>query len=169
MSDTTIRNGVSFEETDSNVAAHRDAAERGDAPILPSERLWGFWEFTYANSALAIATWAFLIGGSVGLFVGPKEGIAAIVIGNIIGVVLTALATTCMTGRYGVEQFVALRSQFGYNGTRLVYVLAVVVLTMGWLAVLAMMFGRSIDGLIALSDGGQASPTDSGSQNIGGN
>lgn len=159
MSDTTIRNGVSFEEADENVVAYREAAERGDAPILPSERLWGFWEFTYANSALAIATWAFLIGGSVGLFVGPKEGIAAIIIGNIVGVVLTALATTCMAGRYGVEQFVALRSQFGYNGTRLVYVLAVVVLTMGWLAVLAMMFGRSIDGLIALSDGGQASPT----------
>lgn len=159
MSDTTIRNNASFEEADKNVVAYREAAERGDAPILPSERLWGFWEFTYANSALAIATWAFLIGGSVGLFVGPKEGIAAIIIGNIVGVVLTALATTCMTGRYGIEQFVALRSQFGYNGTRLVYVLAVVVLTMGWLAVLAMMFGRSIDGLIALSDGGQASPT----------
>ncbi|AHD02174.1 purine-cytosine permease family protein [Leisingera methylohalidivorans] len=134
------------------------AAERGDAPLLPSERLWGFKEFTFANSALAIATWAFLIGGAVGLFVGPKEGIAAIVIGNIFGVVLTALATTVMTGRYGVEQFTALRSQFGYNGSRLVYLLAVIVLTMGWLAVLAMMFGRSIDGLTALASGGTASP-----------
>jgi NCS1 family nucleobase:cation symporter-1 len=45
---------------------YRLAAERGDAPLLPSERLWGFWEFTYANSALAIATWAFLIGGAIG-------------------------------------------------------------------------------------------------------
>jgi NCS1 family nucleobase:cation symporter-1 len=134
------------------------AAERGDAPLLPSERLWGFKEFTFANSALAIATWAFLIGGAVGLFVGPKEGIAAIVIGNIFGVVLTALATTVIAGRYGVEQFVALRSQFGYNGSRLVYLLAVIVLTMGWLAVLAMMFGRSIDGLTALASGGEASP-----------
>lgn len=134
------------------------AAERGDAPLLPSERLWGFKEFTFSNSALAIATWAFLIGGAVGLFVGPKEGIAAIVIGNILGVVLTALATTVMTGRYGVEQFTALRSQFGYNGSRVVYLLAVIVLTMGWLAVLAMMFGRSIDGLTALASGGTASP-----------
>lgn len=49
-----------------------EAAERGDLPLLPRERLWGFWEFTYANSALAIATWAFLIGGAVGLFVGPR-------------------------------------------------------------------------------------------------
>ena len=77
------------------------AAERGDAPLLPGERLWGFWEFTYANAALAIATWAFLIGGAVGLFVGPKEGIAAILIGNVIGVVITALATCVATGRWG--------------------------------------------------------------------
>lgn len=135
------------------------AAERGDLPLLPAERLWGFKEFTFANSALAIATWAFLIGGAVGLFVGPKEGIAAIIIGNIFGVVLTALATTVMAGRFGVEQFIGIRSQYGYNGSRLVYLLAVIVLTMGWLAVLAMMFGRSIDGLTALATGGTANPT----------
>lgn len=137
---------------------YSEAAERGDLPLLPSERLWGFWEFTYANSALAIATWAFLIGGAVGLFVGPKEGIAAIVIGNIIGVVLTALPTCVPAGKYGVEQFTALRSQFGPNGSRLVYFLAVVFLTMGWIAVLGMMFGRSIDGLTALVSGGEAAP-----------
>lgn len=136
----------------------RLAAERGDAPLLPSERLWGFWEFTYANSALAIATWAFLIGGAVGLFVGPKEGIAAIVIGNIIGVVLTALATCVATGRYGVEQFVFLRSMFGAHGSRVVYFLAVVFLTMGWLAVLGLMFGRSIEGLEGLAAGAAAAP-----------
>lgn len=135
---------------------YSEAAERGDLPLLPSERLWGFWEFTYANSALAIATWAFLIGGAVGLFVGPKEGIAAIVIGNIIGVVLTALPTCVPAGKYGVEQFTALRSQFGANGSRVVYFLAVVFLTVGWIAVLGMMFGRSIDGLTALVSGGEA-------------
>lgn len=145
--------------TDQTLQDVTAAAERGDLPLLPEERLWGFREFTFANSALAIATWAFLIGGAVGLFVGVKEGIAAIVIGNIFGVVLTALATTVMAGRYGTEQFVGLRSQFGWNGTRVVYVLAVVVLTMGWLAVLAMMFGRSIDGLTALASGGEANPT----------
>ena len=138
-----VAGGIAAAEIQGQEASlNRAAAERGDAPLLPSERLWGFWEFTYANSALAIATWAFLIGGAVGLFVGPKEGIAAIIIGNIVGVLLTALSTTPLAGRYGIEQFVALRSQFGYNGSRLVYILAVVVVTMGWLAVLAMMFGR---------------------------
>ena len=160
MTDHVTHGGFAAAETErAEAERNRAAAERGDAPLLPSERLWGFWEFTYANSALAIATWAFLIGGSVGLFVGPKEGIAAIIIGNIVGVMLTALATTPISGRYGIEQFIALRSQFGYNGSRVVYVLAVVILTMGWLAVLAMMFGRSIDGLTALSAGEAANPT----------
>ncbi|MDC7707623.1 cytosine permease [Vogesella indigofera] len=137
----------------------RLAAERGDTPLLPRERIWGFWEFTYANSALAIATWAFLIGGATALFVGPKEGIAAIIIGNILGVMLVALPTCLPSGRYGLEQFTFLRSVFGANGSRLVYVLAVVFLTMGWLAVLGMMFGRSVDGLIALVESHPAVPT----------
>ena len=125
-------------------------AERGDTPLLPGERMWGFWEFTYANSALAIATWAFLLGGATALFVGPKEGIAAIVIGNIIGVLLATFATCLPCGRYGTEQFTFLRSMFGANGSRLVYLLAVVFLTIGWLAVLGLMFGRSIDGAAGL-------------------
>lgn len=83
MTDHVSQGGFAVAETErAEAERNRAAAERGDAPLLPSERLWGFWEFTYANSALAIATWAFLIGGSVGLFVGPKEGIAAIIMGR---------------------------------------------------------------------------------------
>ncbi|MEH6482936.1 MULTISPECIES: purine-cytosine permease family protein [Pseudomonas] len=136
-------------------------AQRGDTPLLPSERLWGFWEFTYANSALAIATWAFLIGGATALFVGVTEGIAAIVIGNILGVLLASFTTCVPCGKYGTEQFTFLRSMFGGNGSRLVYVLAVVFLTMGWLAVLGLMFGRSIDGLTGLLTEHEANPTGS--------
>ncbi|WP_020680897.1 purine-cytosine permease family protein [Marinobacterium rhizophilum] len=131
-------------------AERKLAAERGDTPLLPSERMWGFWEFTYANSALAIATWAFLIGGATALFVGVQAGIAAIIIGNILGVLIMALSTCVASGKYGTEQFTFLRSMFGANGSRLVYLLAVVFLTMGWLAVLGLMFGRSIDSLTGM-------------------
>ncbi|MFK0088580.1 cytosine permease [Pseudomonas sp. NPDC090755] len=130
--------------------AFRLAAERGDTPLLPSERVWGFWGYAYANSALAVATWVFLIGGATALFVGPLQGIAAIVIGNIIGVILAAASTCLPCGKYGVEQFTYLRSMFGINGSRLVYFLSVVVLTMGWLAVLGLMCGRALDNLQTL-------------------
>lgn len=138
---------------------YRLGAERGDMPLLPSERVWGFWEFSYANSALAIATWAFLIGGATALFVGPREGIAAIIIGNILGVLLASFSTCVPCGKYGVEQYSFLRSMFGSNGSRLVYVLAMVFLTMGWLAVLGLMFGRSIDEMSGLLLEHQPDPT----------
>ena len=128
----------------------RLAAERGDTPLLPGERVWGFWGYAYANSALAVATWVFLIGGATALFVGPLQGIAAIIIGNIIGVVLAASSTCLPCGKYGVEQFTFLRSMFGVNGSRLVYILSVVILTMGWLAVLGLMCGRALDNLETL-------------------
>ena len=128
----------------------RLAAERGDTPLLPGERVWGFWGYAYANSALAVATWVFLIGGATALFVGPLQGIAAIIIGNIIGVVLAASSTCLPCGKYGVEQFTFLRSMFGVNGSRLVFILSVVILTMGWLAVLGLMCGRALDNLETL-------------------
>lgn len=103
--------------------------------------------------------WAFLIGGATALFVGPKEGIAAIIIGNILGVLLATFSTCVPCGKYGTEQFTFLRSMFGANGSRLVYMLAVVLLTMGWLAVLGLMFGRSIDGLGALVSDHQTDPS----------
>jgi len=50
-------------------------------PLLESERIWGPTDFSAVNIGLAIATWAFLIGGTTALMVGAKQGIAAIIIG----------------------------------------------------------------------------------------
>lgn len=132
-------------------------AERGRAPLPARMRLWGFWEYTWANSALAIATWGFLIGGSLAGIVGVKDGILAIVLGNIVGVLLTSLAVCVSSGKYGVEQYTFLRSIFGPNGSRIVYILAIVLLTVGWLVVLGTMFGRSVDSAIAVI--GDRAPT----------
>ena len=112
-------------------------------PVLRDERIWGFWDFTAVNVGLAIATWAFLIGGSTALFVGAKAGIAAITIGNVIGVSLVALATCIPSAKYGLEQYTALRSVFGSNGTRLIVLALLPPLSMGWNVILAIMLGRA--------------------------
>ena len=65
----------------------------GTLPVLREERVWNFADFTWVNIGLAIATWAFLVGGATALFVGAERGIAAMVIGNAIGVVLMILAS----------------------------------------------------------------------------
>lgn len=125
-------------------------AERGRAPLPASKRLWGFWEYTWANAALAIATWGFLIGGSLSLVVDVKSGLLAIITGNILGVLLVGLAVSISAGKYGTEQYTFMRSVFGHNGSRLIYFFAMILLTVGWLVVLGIMFGRSIDSAISV-------------------
>jgi len=127
-------------------------------PVLREERIWGFGDFTWVNIGLAIATWAFLIGGSTALFVGAKAGIAAIIIGNVIAVPLMALATCVPSAKYGLEQYTSLRSVFGKNGTRLIVFGFVTLIEMGWAAVLAIMFGRATTNVADEAFGMKASP-----------
>ena len=123
-------------------------AELGDSttselPTLTRERIWGFWSFTSVNVGLAIATWAFLGGGTIALFAGAQTAIAATVIGNLVGVILVALTTCIPSAKYGLEQYTALRSVFGSNGVRVLVLLVFTVGAAGWNGILAIMFGRA--------------------------
>jgi NCS1 family nucleobase:cation symporter-1 len=115
----------------------------GTLPVLREERVWNFADFTWVNIGLAIATWAFLVGGATALFVGAERGIAAMVIGNAIAVVLMILASVVSSGRYGLEQYTFLRSVFGPLGIAVIVFTVILVIEMGWTAVLAVMFGRA--------------------------
>lgn len=115
----------------------------GTLPALKHERQWGFWDFTWVNIGLAIATWAFLLGGATGLFVGAERGIAAIIIGNVIGVSIVAVAICLSTGRSGVEQYTLLRSVFGSHGVRVLVLFFLAIWALGWGAILSIMFGRA--------------------------
>ena len=124
-------------------AAPGDAGT-SDLPTLSSERLWGFWSFTSVNIGLAIATWAFLSGGVLAVFVGVETAIAASVIGNLVGVVLVSLATCIPSAKYGLEQYTALRTVFGGTGSRALVLVLFPIAAAGWNAILAIMFGRAI-------------------------
>ncbi len=119
------------------------AGEFTELPVLRHERIWGFWQFSAVNVGLAIATWAFLTGGAIALFAGIKTAIAATVIGNLIGVILVTLSTCVASGKYGVEQYTALRSVFGVNGVRALIAVMFPLALAGWNAILAIMFGRA--------------------------
>lgn len=133
----------------SSTAASPAAGATGDAgtsdlPTLPSERIWGFWSFTSVNIGLAIATWAFLSGGVLAVFVGAETAIAASVIGNLIGVALVSLTVCIPSAKYGVEQYTVLRTVFGSNGSRALVLVLFPLAAAGWNAILAIMFGRAI-------------------------
>lgn len=115
----------------------------GTLPVLRHERVWSFTDFTWVNIGLAIATWAFLTGGSTAAFVGAERGIAAMIIGNVIAIPLMALSTVVCSGKYGLEQYTSLRSVFGAGGIALIVFTAILAIEMGWTAVLAIMFGRA--------------------------
>lgn len=139
--------------------ASQDTGAFSTLPVVAEEREWSFLEFTWVNIGLAIATWAFLIGGTTALFVGAKDGIAAIIIGNIIGVSITALSACQGTAKYGVEHYTFLRSVFGRVGVRFIALIGLIVFGLGWTSVLGIMFGRATSNIINETFGAAIAPS----------
>jgi NCS1 family nucleobase:cation symporter-1 len=114
----------------------------GTIPVTREERVWGFFDFSWVMIGLAIATWAFLIGGDVVYFLGLKAGIAAMVVGNAIGVGVVVVSVLGDT-KYGLEHFSLVRAVFGRHGIKpLIYIVNFLV-CIGWSGILAVMFGRA--------------------------
>ncbi|MFD6062942.1 cytosine permease [Rhodococcus wratislaviensis] len=123
-------------------------ATLNELPLMPAERIWGFWDYSAVNIGLAVATWAFLQGAAVAYYVGAVQAIASIVIGYAISVFLVSLAPCLPSAKYGIEQFVGLRSVFGSNGARIVMVVMSTLFAAAWSAVLAIMFGHGLVNVI---------------------
>lgn len=127
-------------------ASHAADAGAGesDLPLLRAERIWNLRKFSGMNISLAIATWAFLQGGAVALYVGAEAAIAAIVIGYGISTLLVALAPCVPGAKYGVEMYTGLRSVFGVVGAKVVMLVMTVLVMAAWTALLGIMFGHAV-------------------------
>lgn len=134
---------MATEQSEEFVAAPSEKdALFGTIPVNRAERVWGFFDFSWVMVGLAIATWAFLIGGDVVYFLGLKAGIAAMVLGNAIGVGVVVVSVLGDT-KYGLEHFSLVRAVFGRHGIKpLIYIVNFLV-CVGWSGILAVMFGRS--------------------------
>ncbi|MBJ2119511.1 cytosine permease [Arthrobacter sp. MSA 4-2] len=122
----------------------KNGGSLGSLPLLLRERIWNGSDFTGVNISLAIATWAFLVGGSTALLVGFQQGIAAMVIGNAIGLGFMILASVVASQRYGVEQYTILRPVFGLVGVGILVFTVILITEMGWSSLLAIMVGRAV-------------------------
>ena len=127
--------------TVNTVIAREASAE--NRPLRKSERIWSGWDFTWVNLSLAIATWAFLTGGATVLLVGFAEGLAAMVIGQSIGLGIMLLGSVILSQRLGVEQYRTLRTVFGTVGVAIMVLTVVLITEMGWSSLLGVMFGRA--------------------------
>lgn len=125
-----------------------EAALAETLPLLAGERSWSFRDMLAVKSGLAIATWAFLFGGTTGQLVGFVDGVIAIVCGTAIGIGLLFFALLLPAYKWGTESFVFMRSAFGPLGTCVLAFLLVVCNVPFWVAILASMAGASASELL---------------------
>ena len=74
-------------------------------PVLGRDRIYSFGKYTYVIVGFAMATWCFMIGGSLSAFVGFKTAIIASVSGNLIAVLIMIAATVVPAARYGIDNY----------------------------------------------------------------
>ena len=120
----------------------------GILPLLKDERPYTLLDNTWINIGLAIATWCFLIGGSVSLFAGFKIGVIGTLAGNMASVLVMAMASSTASAKYGVDLYSAANSYLGRNGTSLLMT-CITVFQLVWNIILSIMFGRAIDNIVS--------------------
>ena len=137
MTDPIARTG------DHAAAVVVDSALAESLPLVHAERTWSFLDVLSVKSGLAIATWAFLFGGTTAQFVGFVDGVLATLFGLMIGVVLLLVAVVVPSYRWGAEFFVHQRSVYGAVGVMLFVLVAVLLAVFAWASILATMIGRA--------------------------
>jgi nucleobase:cation symporter-1, NCS1 family len=111
-------------------------------PLLPAERTWGPWRLGIALATAAAATWCYLIGESVGTYVGFVSGALAMTGGCLIGMLLVLLAGGPLSLRFGIDSIAATKPQFGTRGWVIPAALQSVSI-IGWNSLLLIFFAKS--------------------------
>ncbi len=120
----------------------RSAADESAWPLLPSERTWGAARLTLTLATTAAATWCYLIGESVGSYLGFIQGAMALTAGCFIGMLLVLLAAGPACVRFGIDSVAATKPQFGSRGWMVPAVLQTVSI-IGWNSLLIIFFAKS--------------------------
>jgi NCS1 family nucleobase:cation symporter-1 len=140
-----------------DIAAKADA--EGWFPMAPKERTWGTVALMGVAVSAAVATWVFLIGGTVAYYLSAVPGTLVMLAGSLVGILLVILATLPVASRYGIDSIAALRPQLGTKGAY--FGLALLGLAnIGWNAVLVIFMGRAcgeiLESLSLISAGSRA-------------
>jgi nucleobase:cation symporter-1, NCS1 family len=117
-------------------------ADESAWPLLPRERTWGAARLTLTLATTAAATWCYLIGESVGSYLGFVKGGLALSAGCMIGMVLVLLAAGPTCVRFGIDSVAATKPQFGSRGWVVPAALQAVSI-IGWNSLLIIFFAKS--------------------------
>jgi NCS1 family nucleobase:cation symporter-1 len=125
------------------VTTHAHAqADESAWPLLPAERTWGAARLTLTLATTAAATWCYLIGESVGNYLGFVKGGLALGAGCMLGMVLVLLAAGPTCVRFGIDSIAATKPQFGSRGWVVPAALQAVSI-IGWNSLLIIFFAKS--------------------------
>lgn len=111
-------------------------------PLVPAERTWGPVRLGIALATAAAATWCYLIGESVGGYLGFIQGATALCAGCMIGMLLVLLASGPICVRFGIDSIAATKPQFGARGWVVPAMLQALSI-IGWNSLLIIFFAKS--------------------------
>ncbi|NLG04444.1 MAG: hypothetical protein GX567_11555 [Clostridia bacterium] len=123
-------------------------AQFGMLPVMKEERVYSLFDNSCINIGFAIATWCFLIGGTVSLFVDFWPAVIATLAGNMAAVLLMAMGTSVPSAKYGADNYTISSSYMGNRGKAIVMVF-MFVFQVAWLIILSIMFGRAVDNVVS--------------------
>ena len=127
----------------------------GLLPITKSERVYGLWDNTCINIGLTIATWAFLIGASLALFVDFWTAVWGTLAGNMLTVLVMTWMPCLSSSKYGIDGYTGCVSFMGNKGKNFILV-CVAIFIVCWDIVLSTLFGRSVSNVAAAATGKEA-------------
>lgn len=125
-------------------------------PIMKADREYGFRDYSFVITGFAVATWCFLIGGTLALYVGFTQAIVASIAGNMVSIILLSMSTSLPSAKYGIDGFTSSISYLGHNGTKSYLVLNAIV-TVGWTIVLCTLVSKSMIQILNHVTGGDFS------------
>ena len=119
-------------------------------PLLPHERVWRSRDLMLVSISTSVATWCFLMGGFVGYYLNAKMGIAALIAGSMIGMLLISLAVIPASAKYGIESVTSTKPFFGNRGWVLALILQYLSV-IGWNSILLIFFAKSATRMLVVT------------------
>lgn len=123
-------------------AQSRISADETAWPLVPNERTWSPFRLAVTLVTTSAATWCYLIGGSVGQYVGFVQGALTLFAGCMIGMLLVLLAAGPPSVRFGIDSIAGTKPQFGSRGWVIPAALQAVSI-IGWNSLLIIFFAKS--------------------------
>ncbi len=117
-------------------------ADESAWPLPPAARTWGPLRLGITLATAAAATWCYLIGESVGGYLGFVPGAITLTAGCMIGMLLVLLAGGPLSVRFGIDSIAATKPQFGSRGWVVPAALQAVSI-IGWNSLLIIFFAKS--------------------------